>query len=96
MPSVKEGSELTGLSRRKVAVEELFRSARGPLESLVGTLNWKNSYSAVIVSGGLLSFRGSYLQPLRPIPLHVTSPTQSSRDLLDRPRLVCQNLVRRS
>jgi len=52
MPSVREGRELTGLSRRKVAVEELFRSESGPV-SLAGTLNWKNSYSAVYVSEDL-------------------------------------------
>jgi hypothetical protein len=34
------------LSRRNVAVEELFRSERGAFESLGGALNWKNSYSA--------------------------------------------------
>jgi hypothetical protein len=46
MPSVKEGRDVTGLSRKKVAVEELFRSPTGPLVSFVGALNWKNSYSA--------------------------------------------------
>jgi hypothetical protein len=76
MPSVREGSELTGLSRRKVAVEELFRSESGP-DSFEGTLNWKNSYSAVRVSESLEYLERSYLQPLRSVPLHVISPMQS-------------------
>lgn len=46
MPSVRDGRELTGLSRKNVAVEELFRSERGALGSFGGALNWKNSYSA--------------------------------------------------
>jgi hypothetical protein len=46
MPSVKEGRVLTGLSRRNVAVEELFRSEIGVFGSAGGALNWKNSYSA--------------------------------------------------
>ena len=96
MPSVNEGRELTGLSRKKVAVEELFRSESGPLESLVGTLNWKNSYSAVIVSEIPTPFGKTYLPPLRSASLHAISPTQSSEDLLGRPRLVCQNPGRRS
>ena len=47
MPSVREGKALTGLSRRKVAVDELFRSDTGAFGLLAGALNWKNSYSAV-------------------------------------------------
>jgi hypothetical protein len=96
MPSVKEGSELTGLSRRKVAVEEVFRSDSGPLESLDGTLNWKNSYSASRVSESRTSSGKTHLPPLRSAPLHAISPTPSSEDLLGRPRPVCQNLGRRS
>lgn len=46
MPSVREGKELTGLSRRKVAVDELLRSDTGASRLLDGALNWKNSYSA--------------------------------------------------
>ena len=48
MPSVNDGRELTGLSRRKVAVEELFLSDRGASGLVEGALNWKNSYSAVM------------------------------------------------
>jgi hypothetical protein len=49
MPSVRDGRVLTGLSRRNVAVEELFRSEMGAFGSLGGALNWKNSYSAEII-----------------------------------------------
>ena len=46
MPSVREGRELTGLSRKNVAAEELFRSDIGASGLFAGALNWKNSYSA--------------------------------------------------
>jgi hypothetical protein len=46
MPSVSDGSALTGFSRRKVAVDELFLSEISATGWLGGALNWKNSYSA--------------------------------------------------
>lgn len=46
MPSVSDGKALTGFSRRKVAVDELFLSEMSATGWLGGALNWKNSYSA--------------------------------------------------
>lgn len=46
MPSVSDGRALTGFSRRKVAVDELFLSEISATGWLGGALNWKNSYSA--------------------------------------------------
>jgi len=50
MPSVSEGRSLTGFSRRKVAVDELFLSDISAIGWLGGALNWKNSYSAIVYS----------------------------------------------
>lgn len=83
MPSVNDGRESTGFSRRKVAVEELFLSLIGASELLAGALNWKNSYSAVFPVSDVHRFRTKivYLQPLRRDPLPVAFLMLSLKDL---------------
>ncbi len=95
MPSVRGGSELTGLSRRNLAVDDEFRSAVG-VSPLPGALNWKNSYSAedncqswrtiehsreFVHQFLILCSRLAHLLPLPPDLLFLSYPQPSSASL---------------
>ncbi len=99
MPSVKEGKELTGLSRRNVAVELLFLSESGPFSPLEGTLNWKNSYSARLMSHRFCQIYRlviSYLLPSLPDLVVAVSGRPSLEDHEGMRRPAFLNLGRRS
>ena len=83
MLSERDGRELTGLSRRKVAVEEELRVGEF---GFAGARNWKNSYSACtlvsLVRVALVEVK-AHLLPWPSNQPSLLSPRQFSADFVD-------------